>query len=113
MDDKKILSMDDILAVEDTEYKEIEMWGGVARIGSLTAGELLEFVEANKGPAKTTAGLRLIIKSLVNKDGNRIGKDTHLQGLRTRNAKQIEDLTNKILVLNGIGKKAQEEAKND
>ena len=111
--EKTVLSINDILAAEDTDYKEVEVWGGLVRVGSLTAGDLLEFVEANEGPAKRTAGLRLIIKSIVDIDGNRIGKDTDLQGLKTRNSKQIEKLTHEILKLNGLGKKAQEEAKND
>ena len=108
----EIFSMNDILAAEDTEYREVKVWGGIVRVGSLTAGELLEFVEANAQPdSRKTSGLRLIIKSIVDENGNRLGKEEHLEGLKSRNSQQIEKLTHEILNLNGLGKKAEGEAK--
>jgi hypothetical protein len=110
----KVLSFDDILSANDTRYDEVEVWGGVVRIGSLTAGDMIEFVESNEGPAKRTAGLRLIIKSLVDADGKRIGQDSHLDGLRKKDNESTSKVIKAILKLNGLDtKKAQDEAKND
>jgi hypothetical protein len=112
--DEKPLSIEDILAVDDIQYTEVEAWGGKVRLGSLTAGDVLEFVESNEGPAKRTAGIRLLIKSLVDADGNRIGRPEMLDRFRKKNAQIINMLVEKILILNGLSTKGTTEAaKND
>src|SRR5262245_13876768 len=80
-------SMEDMLAEPDVEYATVPGWNGLIRIGSLTAGDMIEWTEANQGEAKRTAGLRLIVKSIVNSEGRRIGTDKHLPLLRTKSHK--------------------------
>lgn len=99
---KKILSVDEMMAVEDIQYAEVEAFGGLVRIGSIDAGDMIEFVETNEGPGKRTAGLRLIIKSLVDEDGKRIGKDEHLQLWMRRSQKTCNAIVLEILKLNGL-----------
>ena len=101
-------SVDDILAVNDTRYVTVSAWGGLVRLASLDAGTVLDFVETNKGAANKTANLRLILASLVNSKGERIGSDKHLQAFRNRDSKTILDLVEAILVLNGM-KQSKEE----
>jgi len=96
------LSADDILAVVDIEYATVKAWGKTARLQSLTAGEMIEFREANEGEAKRTAGLRLIINSLVDKAGNRILNNTHIAMLRLKSEKQNNAIIKEILKLNGL-----------
>lgn len=111
-------SIDDMLANDDIEIKKIPAWKrkdgtqGHILIASLTAGDMIEFVEANEGPAKRTAGLRLIIKSLVNSKGERIGKMTDIERLKTRNSRITNQIVDEILKLNGLDKKSQDESKN-
>jgi predicted site-specific integrase-resolvase len=102
--DEHILSMDEILGSQDVEYATIEGWkaGTKIRIGSLSAGDLIEWTEANEGEAKKTAGLRLIVKSLVDSNGRRIATDRHLSSLRNMNHKQTERIIKDILKLNGM-----------
>lgn len=110
------LSMDDVLAANDVEYAEIEGFtkgGKTFRIQSLTAGDLIEWSEANEGEAKRTAGLRLIVKSLVDADGKRIADDTHIAVFRKKSHKVTERIVKEILKLNGMNVKAEAEAKKD
>jgi hypothetical protein len=48
--DEHILSMDEILGSQDVEYATIEGWkaGTKIRIGSLSAGDLIEWTEAKR-----------------------------------------------------------------
>jgi hypothetical protein len=95
-------TVDDMLAAEDVEYTTVPGWSGTIRIGSLTAGDMIEWSEANEGEAKRTAGLRLIVKSLVNSDGKRIGQDRHIPQLRAKSHKVTESIVKAILKLNGF-----------
>ena len=106
-------SMDDVLAAPDVEYTTIEGWNGLIRIGSLTAGDMIEWTEANEGEAKRTAGLRLIVKSVVNSNGDRIGTDKHIPMLRAKSHKMTERIVREILKLNGMNVRQEEKAKND
>lgn len=110
------LSMDDVLAANDVEFAEIEGFtkdGKKFRIQSLTAGDLIEWSEANEGEAKRTAGLRLIVKSLVDKDGKRIADDTHIAVFRKKSHKVTERIVKEILKLNGMTVANAGEAKKD
>lgn len=115
MSDEKILTFEDVEASIDTEYKTIPVpeWKGSVRIATLTAADLLEWTEANEGPAKKTAGLRLLVKSLVDSDGKRIGSDKHLQMLKQKNAMVLQRLISEVLALNGLKTKEQNALKND
>jgi hypothetical protein len=112
MSGKKILSFEEMMAADDIEYVEVEAFGGIVRLGSIDAGDMIEFVETNEGPGKRTAGLRMIIKSLVDAEGKRIGKDEHLQQWMKRSQKTCNKLVDEILKLNGLDKAAKEKAGN-
>jgi hypothetical protein len=94
--------------------------GQVFVLGSVTAGDMIEWSEANED-AKRTAGLRLIVKSVVDGEpgvdegarGVRIMDDTHLTLLRKLPHKSTEGVVRAILKLNGIQAKADKDAKND
>jgi hypothetical protein len=109
--------VDTMLAAEDVEFKTVAAWNqpngkpGFVRIASLTAADMIEFAESNEGPAKRTAGLRLLIKSLVNKKGDRIGRSDQLETFKKKNSRITSSIIDAILELNGLNKKAQEDAK--
>jgi hypothetical protein len=112
------LSVDEMLSSADVEYASVPAWNksdgtpGNVRIGSLTAGDMIDFVQANEGPAKATAGIRLIIKSLVDKNGVRVGDIKQMDAFKKKNSKITNSVVEAILKLNGLDKKVQETAKN-
>lgn len=110
--------MDELSAVQNVEYATIPGFveGQTLRIASVTAGDMIEWNEANEGPAKRTAGLRLICKSLVNTAGVRYADDPkNIAVFRKYSFKSTEDVVKHILKLNGFDVKAGKEdpAKND
>lgn len=111
----RIIGIADIEANDDVEYDVIPAFkeGDYFRIKSLTAGDMIEWSEANDGEAKRTAGLRLIVKSLVDEDGKRIANDTHIALFRKKSHKRAEEIVKAILKLNGMNVKGTDEAKKD
>ena len=99
---KKYLSADEMLDAKDIEYAEVEAFGGIVRIGSIDAGQMIEFTEGNKGPAKRNAGLRMIIQSLVDGEGNRIGDMKDLDRWKKRSQKTCNKIVKAALELNGL-----------
>ena len=102
----------------DVEYREIKGYrpDEVFRIGSLSAGDLIEWSEANEGEAKRTAGLRLICKSLVGpapENKRYANDDKYIQFFRARQHKTTDRIVEDILDLNGLRTKQQEAAKKD
>jgi hypothetical protein len=110
-------SVDEMVAdgASTVEYAEIEGFkpGRKIRIGSVNAGDMIEWTEANDGPAKRTAGLRLITKSLVNQAGVRISSDRDIEKLRTMRHNITERIVKEILKLNGMTVKQDKDSKND
>lgn len=123
----RAMSLDQIAATDDLKYAYLKAFGGEIRVGSLSADVLLDFVEANEGPAKRKAGLRILVLSLVDDDGNRIGGspdgDDASKALFEKNIKMfggknhdtIIGLVAEVLKLNGmdVKKKSVDAAKND
>lgn len=109
-----VLSMQEIMATDDVEYALVEGFkpGQMFRIQSLTAGALIEWSEANDGPAKRTAGLRLIVQSLVDGEGRSIAGPEHIDVFRKKSHKVTERIVKDILKLNGMTVKG-DAAKND
>ena len=100
---------------DDIEYRFIDGFkpGEVFQIGSLNAGDLIVWSEANEGEAKRTAGLRLITKSLVGPapEYRRYADDAkNIEKFRRRNHKVTERIVKEILELNGMNITAKTEA---
>lgn len=106
-------SLDEIFATNDVVYDTIVAWGKKVRVVSLSANDFIEWQEANDGPAKKTAGIRLFVKSVVNANGDHIGKPEHTEKLKHKSFKEILTVVNKILAMNGLQKEKADEAKND
>jgi hypothetical protein len=105
---KKVLTVEEMLSADDIEFDEVAAFGGTVRIGSIDAGKMIEFQEAQNTPAKKNAGLRLIIESIVNEKGERLGNwPVDLQRWKTRSQKTCERLVAAILKLNGMGDAAK------
>jgi hypothetical protein len=113
-------SVDDIQndGATDVEYAIIDGFkpGRKVRIGSVTAGDIIAWAEANEGEAKRTAGLRLITKSLVGPAPSNIryaDDPKNVQKFKGMRHKETERIVREILKLNGMTVRAQDAAKND
>lgn len=114
--DKVYGSVDEIIAsgASEVEYALVDGFkpGEKVRIGSVTAGAMISWSEANEGEAKRTAGLRLITQSLVNDKGERFADDAKNIGkFREMRHKETERIVKAILELNGM--KVKDDAKKD
>lgn len=123
----KPISVTDMLAAAEpgaaVEYTRTPGFhpGQVFVIASLSAGDMIEWSEANEGPAKRTAGLRLIVNSVVDGEpgvdegatGKRIMDDTHIALLRKLPHKTTENVVRAIIVHNGMNVKLDGEVKKD
>jgi hypothetical protein len=119
-EDKIYASMDDIAAAgaDAVEYAIIDGFrpNEKVRIGSVTAGDIIEWSEANEGEAKRTAGLRLITKSLVGPEpeNRRYADDAkNIAKFRGMRHKETERIVKEILRLNGMNVKAEADTKKD
>jgi len=132
---ERAIPLDEFLSESQIEYAKVEGFkkNDVLFIGSVTAGDVIEWSEAGEGEAKRTAGLRLIVKSLVDgipgvtvlpdgtkATGKRIANDTHIPKLRNLSHKVAERFVREILKLNGMEVpggaktvKGEADAKND
>ena len=121
---KRVLSsLTDIAESSGIEFVDVEgnKPGQLVRIGSLCAGEILEFVEANEDEKlKKIAGLRLIRRSLVDDDGNRLAtenEEADLVAIKKFDQRFATRIAEAIMKLNGMDPKSQkvtgEAAKKD
>lgn len=114
---KKVLSFDEYVETPDVRYQEVETARGLINLGTVSSDDILEWLEENDKPANSKdAGLRLLIKSIVNPDGTRIAVDQReaaLVVLRKQDALQNGKLVKVALELNGVRKAAATDAKND
>lgn len=101
-DEKKYLSMEDIEKHADVRYAEAEAWGGILRLASLSADEMIEFVESNEGPGRKLAGIRMLVRSMVDGEGKRIGTEQHLEVLKKKDSGTVSKLVGMVMELNGM-----------
>ncbi len=119
----KVLSFDEILGVEDVEYRDVTVknWPktgqtGIVRLATCSADDLIEWSEQNDVDRKT-AGLRLLAKSMVGPDDRRFADipgalERLIASLRGRSSNSINTLVQEALDLNQLTEKSQASAKN-
>ena len=107
------------------EYATVALGKATQRIASITADDLIEWQELRETPAgKKVSGAVLILKSLVNDDGQRIGVTTpyaqmsdeekgRVAATKKLKVRTSEALLKAIFELNGMTPKAEGIAKND
>lgn len=117
MSSKKVLSFDEYVETPDVRYDEVETARGLVKLGTVSSDDILEWLGENDKPENSKdAGLRLLIKSIVNPDGSRIAvaqREAALVAIRQQDALQNGKLVKAALELNGVTQKAAANAKND
>jgi hypothetical protein len=118
--DKIYASMDDMFASgpTDVEYDVIDGFkdGEKIRIGSVTAGDIIEWQDMLDGPAKRNAGLKLISKSLVGPAPGNVrfaDNDKYIAKFKEMRHKDTERILKAIVKLNGMNVKDEAAAKKD
>lgn len=111
----KVLSLEEILAQEDVEYTTVPAYkdGEFYRIRSITAEDMLEWTETKNEEEKKIAGLRLLVRSLVDSNGNRIADDQHIPAFKRKSYKQTQRIVTAILAHNEMTPAKDAEVKKD
>jgi hypothetical protein len=113
MSEKKQLSFDEYIAAEDTRYDEVETKTGIMKLGSVSSKDILEWFDENNDPVKKRfAGLRLVVKSIINPDGSRIPEDQReaaVAKLAEHDSFENGRLSQACLALNGLRVKKPDE----
>jgi hypothetical protein len=117
--EKKQLSFAEYLETPDTRFDEVETSRGILKLGSVSSADILEWFDENDDPVKKRfAGLRLVVKSIVNPDGSRIPEEEReaaVQAIAKHDSFENGRLSAACLVLNGLRAKVGKGAlvKND
>jgi hypothetical protein len=100
----QLLSAEDILSADDITYKDVFVpaWKGHVRLRQLTAQESVEFMDSIQGEAKKNGPLLLLIKSAVDKQGNKMFTPAVLDKLKKKSMASVVLLQNEALKLNGL-----------
>jgi len=117
-DEKVYASIEELLNSSEVEYRNISGFkpGEKVRIGSVSAGDMIEWSEVNEGEAKRNAGLRLLCKSLVGPEpeNTRYADDPkNIAKFKKLPHKVVNQIVEEILDLNGLVVKKDQAAKND
>lgn len=110
----KTLTFAEVADAKGIRYDEVptpELGEGTAiRIGSLTAGDVVEWAKINREEEEgRQAGLHLFIRAWVNDQGDRIGRLEHIDMLKTKDARAIGRVINVIMKMNGLGRWSDDE----
>lgn len=106
-----IATFDELQQADDSDYIEVEAYGTTVRLGSLNSVDMIEWADSDNDD-KTEAGLRLIVKSLVDEHGEHVPREMFepmLEAFRKKNARSNTKVIRAALKLNGFG---DDEAKN-
>jgi len=102
----------------NVKYTTVEAYGGTVRLGSVSARDMLDWIAGNQDETKKRlSGARLIVKSLVDEDGNRVPEseyDAYVDAFLEKDHQENNKVARAVLDLNGFGdaKKDAETAKN-
>lgn len=107
----QVFSIEELLSdkVNAVRYNTVPAYGGHVRIGSLSAADMLAWVEENQANGKT-AGLRLLARSIVNDGNQRVPPDQLDRAAEAFGNKDNVDNASVIaacLRLNGLDRAAQ------
>jgi len=85
----EVFSFEELLTANGTKYDEVECHGKTLRLGSLSSADMISWLRINssEGEEGRFAGLDLLVRSIVDKEGNRVPEE--------RRAEFIESFKNK------------------
>lgn len=113
-----LISRDNILGADDIQTRTVDVpeWGGKVKVRGLSGAErdAWEVAVGEGGPrGKRNARAKLIVRCLVDDDGNRLFGDEEAGALGKKSGSAIARLFNVACELSGIGQDAEEEAEGN
>lgn len=105
-----IESAEDLIGIEDYKYDTVHVpeWNRTVTIRSMNAEDLVNWIDSLDGPTKKTAGVRMIIGSVVNPDTKQLlFTSEHIGGLKKKNARALGVLVNRCRAINGLNEEAK------
>lgn len=115
----QVMTFDEIVSANSVHFETAKAWGGEVGLMSVMAGEVLDWLEHKDDPARAkNAGLLMLARSMVGPDMQRLTqndpeKEQQLVAkLRLKDSKTVNELVERVLILNGI-KTTAVQAKND
>lgn len=116
----EVFSFEELLAANGTKYATVECHGKTLRLGSLSSADMIEWLKINnaEGDAGKFAGLNLLVRSVVDKDGNRIPETRHaefIESFKNKDSGDNRKAIKKAREINGLDDliKLAESLKND
>ncbi len=103
----EVFSFEELLTANGTKYDTVECHGKVLRLGSLSSADMIAWLRVNssEGEEGKFAGLDLLVRSIVDKDGGRIPEDRRAEFIESFKNKDSADNRKAIKVartLNGL-----------
>lgn len=117
-----LLSAAQIEAADDRKHEDVHVpeWDGTVRVRGLSGEDRdayeAEFVDAKGKPAAQrlrNIRAKLLVKCLVDEDGNRLFADNQAKALGAKNGAVVDRLFDVARRLSGIGQDAVAEGKDD
>lgn len=103
------LNLEEMLESEDVQFVVVPVpeWKGNVRLASVSAGTMMEFVEANQDKTKAKdSNIRLIVQSIVNDQGVRLATEDTIDFLiarfRKKDVRVMNRLMDAVMKLNDI-----------
>lgn len=120
---KKLMGKEEILGVNDLEYRKIKVWGGTIRLRSWTGKERDRFETVVSSQSKgsgtniklDTRNIRALAlsMSIVDGEGNLIFSKDDLDALNKKSSKEMIKLFDIIQEMNGLGDEDIEELRKN
>lgn len=113
---EELFTPESLEEANSTRFITIDAYGGKLKLGTLSTADMIEWVDSNEDKNQQRfAGLRLLVKSIVFKDGSRIDPadfDKWLVKMKNKDAKENGKAVAEALKLNGYDTAARLAAKN-
>lgn len=113
-EEKRFLSAEEILAVEDIKIAEVDVpeWGGVVRLRPMSGEEAEQFVSI-VSKDKTGAAIKVVAMCAVKEDGlTRLFTEEQVGLLKKKALRAIMRLQKKAMEINGLNEEGLAETKN-
>lgn len=88
-----VFSFDELLSANGTKYATVECHGKTLRLGSLSSASMIAWLKINnsEGPEGSTAGVNLLVRSIVSENGERIPEARYQEFIDAFMAKDSAD----------------------
>lgn len=102
----EVFSFEELLTANGTKYDTVECHGKTLRLGSLSSGEMIAWLKINSSETEGKfAGLDLLVRSIVDAEGNRIPEERRaefVESFKNKDSGENRKAIKKARALNGL-----------